>query len=366
MYGASIGKTSILRIDAATNQACAVGIPDRDLTTSEYLYHYLCSQRQAFIDAGQGGAQPNISQGIIKGWAIPLAPRAEQERIADKLDAVLARVDACRERLDRVPAILKRFRQSVLAAATSGALTGDWRSQRGSDRSDWREYPLGTLITRVESGLNVQCVERPPEAGECGLVKISAVTWGRFNDAESKTLPVGKNPPHRCRIAVGDFLISRANTLDLVGACVIVDRVTRAVFLSDKVLRLVMPDHLKSWVLSALRAPNGRRQIEALASGNQLSMRNLSQANLRSIKIPIPPDEERGEIVARVETLFAYADRLEARYQAAREQVERLTPALLAKAFRGELVPQDPNDEPASALLERLRAQRAADAAAGP
>ncbi len=69
---------------------------------------------------------------------------------------------------------------------------------------------------------------------------------------------------------------------------------------------------------------------------------------------------EQAEIVRRVESLFAYADRLEARYTTARAQVERLTPALLAKAFRGELVPQDPNDEPASVLLERIRAARAA------
>ena len=74
----------------------------------------------------------------------------------------------------------------------------------------------------------------------------------------------------------------------------------------------------------------------------------------------MPHRDEQDEIVRRVESLFAYADRLEARYTAARAQVERLTPTLLAKAFRGELVPQDPNDEPASVLLERIRAARAA------
>ena len=76
--------------------------------------------------------------------------------------------------------------------------------------------------------------------------------------------------------------------------------------------------------------------------------------------IPVPPVEEQTEIVRRVEILFAYADRLEARLQTARTAAERLTPALLAKAFRGELVPQDPNDEPAPELLRRLREARAA------
>ncbi len=129
MYGATIGKTSILGIDAATNQACGVGIPIDGVTTSNYLYYYLQSQKDAFIEAGKGGAQPNISQGVIKNWPLPLAPLNEQKRIADKLDSLLKRVDSCRERLDRVPLILKRFRQSVLAAATSGALTEDWREK---------------------------------------------------------------------------------------------------------------------------------------------------------------------------------------------------------------------------------------------
>ena len=183
---------------------------------------------------------------------------------------------------------------------------------------------------------------------------MSAVTWGTFNGEESKTLPHGTGVHEAVRINVGDFLITRANTLELVGACVLVHEVRRPLFLSDKVLRLVMPNTLKPWLLCVLQSAHGRRQIEALASGNQLSMRNLSQANLKSIVVPMPPADERAEIVRRVESLFAWADRLEARHAEARAQVERLTPSLLAKAFRGELVPQDPADEPASELLKRL------------
>src|SRR5262245_21589004 len=121
-----------------------------------------------------------------------------------------------------------------------------------------------------------------------------------------------------------------------------------------------MRDSYKKWVLFWLRSEQGSKQIEQLASGNQLSMRYLSQANLKAILLRLPREDEREEIVRRVETLFAFADRLEARYNAAHAHVERLTPALLAKAFRGELVPQDPNDEPASVLLERIRTKAVA------
>ncbi len=98
--------------------------------------------------------------------------------------------------------------------------------------------------------------------------------------------------------------------------------------------------------------------LEADAVGS--TMVNLNQKILLGLEIQIPSATEQHEIVRRVEALFGFADRLEARYHAARAQVERLTPALLAKAFRGELVPQDPNDEPAAVLLERIHAVREA------
>ena len=258
-----------------------------------------------------------------------IAPLAEQKRIADKLEAVLGRVDACRARLDRLPALLKRFRQSVLAAATLGKLTEEWRmTNRVSD--EWEDTTVGSIITRVEAGLNVQCDERPPRSDERGLVKISAVTWGTYDDEKSKTLPTHVKVPDSTRIRVGDFLISRANTLELVGACVIVHKVTRPVFLSDKILRLVLPDAIKPWLLIVLQSPPGRQQIESLATGNQLSMRNLAQANLRQILVPNPSSSERQEIVRRVEDLFAFADRIEARLAVAQKTIERLTPSVLA------------------------------------
>jgi type I restriction enzyme S subunit len=95
------------------------------------------------------------------------------------------------------------------------------------------------------------------------------------------------------------------------------------------------------------------------------SVAAIYQRSLMALPVLVPSIEEQREIIDRVESLFSLADQLEARLTAARRIVERLTPALLAKAFRGELVPQDPGDEPASVLLERIRAARQAEAAAG-
>jgi type I restriction enzyme S subunit len=155
LYGATIGKTSILGIDVATNQACAVGLPIEGLITTEYLHYYLMSQKNGFANSGQGGAQPNISQGIIKSWAIPLAPLNEQKRIAEKLDSLLARVDSRQTHLERVPQILKRFRQSVLAAATSGRLTEDWREDH-TDLPEYRSVTLREVATSFNYGTSAK------------------------------------------------------------------------------------------------------------------------------------------------------------------------------------------------------------------
>lgn len=360
-FGAHIWKGA----DAVLNQHIFRVDFDRQLIDIDFFRYAINQKLDDLIDTAHGGVGlRHVTKGKFEKTEVCLPPQAEQRRIAAKLDTTLAAVDACRQRLDGVEALLKRFRQAVLAAATSGALTREWREERGRDLAPWEDITVGDLVSHIDAGLNLKCDERPPEGDERGLVKISAVTWGTYNEEESKTLNQDAIISEENRIRPGDFLISRANTIELVGACVIVHRVARKLYLSDKVLRLVMPEEYKPWLLLCLRSPSGRRQIEGLSSGNQLSMRNLAQKNLLSIKIPIPQLDELDAIKRGAQQLFSLADQLEARLTAARKIIERLTPALLAKAFRGELVPQDPNDEPASVLLERIRAARQAEAAA--
>jgi type I restriction enzyme S subunit len=94
MYGATIGKVSIWGIDASTNQACAVAQPYQEILNNEYLYYFLLSEKRGLIDAGKGGAQPNISQGILKEWPIPLPPTNEQHRIVAKIEALFSELDS--------------------------------------------------------------------------------------------------------------------------------------------------------------------------------------------------------------------------------------------------------------------------------
>lgn len=191
--------------------------------------------------------------------------------------------------------------------------------------TNWGSVELGVLIQRIEAGLNITCEERPPESGERGLVKISAVTWGKFDERASKTFLPGAVVDERNRICSGDLLISRANTIELVGAAVIVDRVERALYLSDKVLRLVVSEGSKRWINYALKSPALRKDIQRASSGNQLSMRNLSQDKLRGLRLPLAPLAEQQRIADKLDAVVARVD-------ACRDRLARVTPLL--KRFR--------------------------------
>lgn len=394
MYGATIGKTSILGIDAATNQACAVGVPTVGVTSTEYLYYYVKSQKDAFIEAGKGGAQPNISQGVIKSWPIPLAPLNEQKRIAEKLDALLRRVGTCREKLDRVPLILKRFRQAVLAAATSGALTEDWRnlntiaghnipSELSSERAKkwggrgkykpavtanevdatefsllpdpWHRGTLDQITWSVKDGPHFS-----PKYTENGVPFISggSIKPGKIDLSIAKFISpkLHQELSVRCKPELFDILYTKGGTTGLAAVNTLKNDFN--VWVHVAVLKLVSGNLVTPlFVQHALNSPEcyAQSQRHTHGVGNQ----DLGLTRMIKIVLPIPPIEEQLEIVRRVEKLMTFADRLKASYTTARKRVDQLTPSLLAKAFRGELVEQDPNDEPASVLLERIKAERA-------
>lgn len=229
--------------------------------------------------------------------------------------------------------------------------------------SGWDWAPLEDLISAIETGKSFKCEERPPENGEVGVAKVSAVTWGRYREEESKTCIDADRVNPALFIHAGDFLFSRANTIELVGACVIATDVKRKIMLSDKILRLVfVDDTLKPWVLSWLRSKDGRRQIESLASGNQESMRNIAQDKLRQIMVPVPPDDERLKIISLTDELFSHLNAGVAELKVAQRKLTQNRQSLLKEALTGALtarwrVKNSPSENGAQ-LLERALVER--------
>lgn len=347
---------------AVVKADCFRAKPHADVSNA-YLMRYLNSpQGRAALEANSHGlGRLRINLQDLKAVEVPLAPAPEQRRIVTKLDSLFARTRSAREELARIPRLIEHYKQAILAAAFRGELTADWRQRRGEDLASWATRELDSLLGGIKAGKNLRCEERPPNDNERGVVKVSAVTWGTFDVKEAKTLPPHFDPAPDTLIQPRDFLFSRANTIELVGACVVVGETPGNLYLSDKVLRLSMPDEAKPWLLWFLRSPQGRRQLEGASTGNQLSMRNISQAALRKVQIPWPTVQEREAILQSIRTATSWLEGVLAEHSAAAKLLDHLDQATLAKAFRGELVPQDPNDEPAAVLLERIRAARAAE-----
>ncbi len=303
----------------------------------------------------QGALYPAVRSFDIRSFVIPLAPIAEQKRIADKLEAVLGRVDACRARLDRVPALLKRFRQSVLAAATLGKLTEDWRE--GSSTVTWKSLKVSDVgsvqlgrqrAPKYHHGDNMRPYLRVQNVFEA-RIDLSDVMEMEFSDADYK----------RYKLSYGDILLNEGQSPQYLGRpAMFRDELPGACFTNSLIRFRAKLDILdREYALLVFRhyMRSGRFAKEGSITTN---IAHLSAGKFANIEFSLPPLPEQQEIVRRVEALFAFADRIEARLATAQKTVERLTPATLAKAFRGELVPQDPNDEPAEALLERLRSEQ--------
>ena len=198
--------------------------------------------------------------------------------------------------------------------------------------------PLGELLSGIQAGSSFKCDERTPARDEVGVVKVSAVTWGEYNELESKTCTDDRRVDSSLFIRSGDFLFSRANTIELVGACVIAGATQLRVMLSDKILRLSFArDEMKPWALQFLRSKEGRKQIEALASGNQESMRNIGQERLRQIEVPVPPAAEQTRIVAKLEELLSDLDAGVAELKAAQKKLQQYRQSLLKAAVEGAL-----------------------------
>ncbi|AMQ89119.1 restriction endonuclease subunit S [Marinobacter sp. LQ44] len=312
----------------------------------------------------QGGSN-NLRNLKFKEYSqisVPVPPLAEQKVIADKLDTLLAQVETTKARLERVPQILKRFRQSVLAAAVSGRLTEEWRDLNSVSITDWVALTVGDVAT-VATGKTPS--RKEPKYWEDGDVPwlTSASTGAIYTDSAEQF--VTKRAVDECSLKVfppGTLLLAmygegktrgQVTELRLSATC---NQACAAVTADEqKILR----SYLKLRLLE-----NYEETRKAAAGGAQP---NLNLNKVRAISISVPDKEEQTEIVRRVDQLFAHADRIEQQVNNALARVNNLTQSILAKAFRGELTEQWRKDNPelisgensAEALLERIKAERA-------
>jgi type I restriction enzyme, S subunit len=301
----------------------------------------------------------HVTKGKFEGTEISLPPLNEQKRIADKLEQLLERVTSSLARLETAESVLKRFRQSVLAAATSGKLTEDWREENEIS-SEWEIDIVGNLIVeKPRNGYSPKSVEYETKTKS---LTLTATTSGYFNPKHHKYLDEEIPSNSHLWLEPNDILIQRSNSLEYVGVSAIYNGKSKEFIYPDIMIKVQANSRIETQFLYfLLRSDLVRKYFRENATGTAGNMPKINQQTVINAPAIVPSLPEQLEIVRRVEILFGFADQLGTRIQTARTALERLTPSILAKAFRGQLVPQDPTDEPASVLLERIQTAKNAN-----
>jgi type I restriction enzyme S subunit len=409
-----LGKIVKTNYDVAINQDLKAIFLSSNIDTNYFVYWYrnIASSIEAM---GKGTTVKGINISQLSSLRFLLPSLAEQKQIAYRLDALLAQVDTLKTRLDAIPTILKRFRQSVLAAAVSGKLTEGWRINKSHNaaheieihkekrakifqelrkidnplkrqanpvslvrlptswcysyidcfltitRSGMKTGPFGSLLKKHEHVFN-----------GVPVIGIENISKGRFIEG-SKIHITDKKADELSTYDINpnDLLISRSGSVGDI--CVVPSGVGKARF-STNVMRLSLIEGSLEPEFFCCQFLGGAivlEQIKALCKGSTRLF--LNQKILSSIQYPIPPLEEQTEIVRRVDQLFAFAAQIEQRVVEVRKRVNHLTQSILAKAFRGDLTAewraQNPElingENSAEALLARIKAERAGVTAPG-
>lgn len=400
---------------ALVNQHIFKVVPDEKVMQRGLLFFWLkqAIQQLQKTDHLHGSTMMHINRGPFMAHLVPLPPAAEQTRIVAKLEELLSDLDAGVAELKAAQKKLAQYRQSLLKAAVEGALTAEWRAQNppletgaqllqrmlAERRAHWEaqqlarfeaqgkappkgwqgkypeavgpstarlpELPIGWIWASVDqlspddlaNGRSVPSAENGAR-----VLRLTAVKNGRIDLTEFKRGAWNESEARPFAVSQGDLLIVRGNgSLSLVGRTGLVGHVTQQVAYPDTLIRLRVVERVASaaWVGMVWNSPVVRTHLERRAR-TSAGIYKISQPDITSAVIPVPPLREQEEILRLLDQHDEGVSSTEATLAAAFQQSTAQRQNLLRAAFAGQLVPQDPADEPAAELLARIRAERAA------
>lgn len=396
-----------------------------DRIEGRYIYYYTLTRN--FIDKvsalQRGVSYPAVRDVDVQAQSIPVAPAAEQRRIVEKIDELFSLIEAGEQALARARRLLERYRQSVLNAAVTGELTKEWRERHQGDiesgedllkrilkarREAWEKAELAKMRARGKpptddrwkqkyrepqppdtstlpdlpegwvwatlemltdghegNGISIKGSDNPPGTP---ALRLDSVRNGAIDFSVRRYIPLPLNRVSRYEVVPGDFLISRANgSKHLLACAALVTREPAQCVFPDTIIRFRAIDGvlLGQWLQSIWPSRLVRNQIEARGK-TSAGIWKVSQEDLRRVHVPLPSPAERAFIIDAVETSEWDGVELSCELEVITRRAAALRQSILAAAFSGKLVPQDPADEPASVLLARIRAERAQPAAKPP
>ena len=354
-----------------------------------------------------GSTRKRISRKNLATIALPLPPLPEQHRIVAEIEKQFTRLDASVAALQRAQVNLKRYRASVLKAACQGELVpteaelaraegrdyqpadqllqrilaqrrARWEAQpkrRGQykeplppDTSDLPELPEGwlwatvaQLSSRIEYGTSSKAGS---DSSGMPVLRMGNIQNGELDFSDLKYLARDDPETLKTTLIPGDLLFNRTNSAELVGKTAVYKASHPPASFASYLIRVSLScDVAPAYVCGCINSQHGRLYINQVKN-QQVGQANVNGTKLAGMPVPLPPLAEQRRIVAEVERRLSVIQQAEATVEANLKRAERLRQSILQQAFSGKLVPQDPNDEPASALLERIKAEREAARAA--
>ncbi len=407
--GATTGKTSFVAAgfrfkEAVLNEHVFRLRVFPEVATQRYVFHFLKGPlgQKMIQDSFRGSAQGGINQRFPEFVSVPLAPLSEQEKIVSKLEATLGRVSSSRHALARVPIILKTLGQSVLDAAVTGKLVEqdandepatrllervgrDNRIKSKDGKSNgvyekkylsrkpqvvsrkempklppgWDWTALGA-IADVKGGVTKGRRFHGKRTAKVPYLRVANVQAGYLDLRVMKEIEVLPDEIDEYHLELGDVLFTEGGDADKLGRgtvwhneitnCIHQNHIFRA--------RLITKEILPEFISFVSQSSFGRDYFLSVAN-QTVNLASINITNLRAFPISLPPANEQLRIVTKIADLLARSNAVATVCQSAVGSVRQAELSILAKAFRGGLVQQDPNDKPASVLLERIRAQRA-------
>lgn len=346
---APIGYVAIAANPLATNQGFKSVAVDEEIDES-FVYHYLKTAKHLAESEASGTTFKEISGSKFAKLPILIPPLNEQHRIVEKIETLFAELDKGEDAIRAVQTLLKRYRQSVLKAAVTGALIG-------SDPSGWQAMELGELLDDIRYGTAKKC---RPEPANTAILRIPNVVGGEIDLGDLKYTDLTDRERDKLALDVGDFLIVRSNgSANLVARGAVVDETAVGMGFAGYLIRLrvqqerLLPEFLHIY----LDAPHTRQVIERQARSTS-GVHNINSGEVKGFVVQLPPLDEQRRIVEAVDEAFEKTRDLEIWCETELRRSAALRQSILKQAFAGKLVPQDPDDEPASELLARIRAER--------
>lgn len=375
VVGATCGKINY-GIDCAIGRSVAALRPSLGLKT-EYLYNFLSTKVMLLRSGSTGSAQGVISKPGINSIVIPLPPLPEQKRIVAKLEELFSELEAGEASLRKARRQLGVYRQSLLKQAFEGKLTQTWRTQNAdtlgeplvaSAKLDAEPSPLPqgwiwqTLndVAEITGGLTKNS-KRDSLPLRIPYLRVANVYANELRLDEIKDIGVTAAEAKKVRLVKGDLLIVEGNgSLDQIGRVAAWNGSINDCGHQNHLIRArCHPSAYHDFVLMFLLSPHGRDVIEKQAASTS-GLHTLSVSKVQRVPVPLCSLPEQQEIVRILDEQFEAIERNERELDAALKRSEALRQSILKRAFSGRLVPQDPADEPASALVARLRAERSA------